>query len=114
MWSDNETTIDLLGFDYLVDSLEIILTQPYLLPVTVGVLGDWGSGKSSLVYMAEERLKASGEYITVLFSPWQYQGYEDVKSALMGAVLTGSESTSLKRTRTRLGAFASSSTSSGV
>jgi hypothetical protein len=88
MWSDNETTIDLLGFDYLVDSLEILLTQPNLLPVTIGVLGDWGSGKSSLLYMAEERLKESGDYITVLFSPWQYQGYEDVKAALMSAVLT--------------------------
>lgn len=88
MWSDNETTVDLLGFDYLVDSLEILLTQPNLLPVTIGVLGDWGSGKSSLLYMSEARLKASDGYITVLFSPWRYQGYEDVKSALMNAVLT--------------------------
>lgn len=87
MWSDNETTVDLLGFDYLVDSLEILLTQPNLLPVTVGVLGDWGSGKSSLLYMADERLSSSGEYVTVLFSPWRYQGYEDVKAALMSAVL---------------------------
>jgi predicted KAP-like P-loop ATPase len=87
MWSDNETTVDLLGFDYLVDSLEILLSQPNLLPVTVGVLGDWGSGKSSLLYMADERLSSSGEYVTVLFSPWRYQGYEDVKAALMSAVL---------------------------
>ena len=37
MWPDNETTVDLLGFDYLVDSLEVVLTQPRLLPLTVGV-----------------------------------------------------------------------------
>jgi hypothetical protein len=88
MWADNETTVDLLGFDYLVDSLEVVLTDPRLLPVTVGVLGDWGSGKSSLLKMAAERLTQTGGYVVVPFSPWRYEAYEDVKAALMEAVLT--------------------------
>lgn len=87
MWADNETTIDLLGFDYLVDSLEVVLTQPRLLPVTVGVLGDWGSGKTSLLQMVGERLQASPRYVVVHFSPWRFEAYEDVKTALMEAVL---------------------------
>lgn len=87
MWADNETTVDLLGFDYLVDSLEVVLTQPRLLPVTVGVLGDWGSGKTSLLQMVAERLQASPEYVVVPFSPWRYEAYEDVKAALMDTVL---------------------------
>jgi hypothetical protein len=88
VWADNETTVDLLGFDYLVDSLEVVLTQPRLLPVTVGVLGDWGSGKTSLLQMVAKRLGASPGYVVVSFSPWRYQAYEDVKAALMDAVLT--------------------------
>jgi hypothetical protein len=48
MWADNEAPIDLLGFEYLVDSLEILLTEPRLLPVIIGVTGDWGSGKTAL------------------------------------------------------------------
>lgn len=93
MWADNETTIDLLGFDYLVDSLEVILTEPRLLPVTVGVLGDWGSGKTSLLRMVAARLSVAPEgdlspYVVVSFSPWRYEAYEDVKAALMDAVLT--------------------------
>lgn len=88
MWADNETRVDLLGFDYLVDSLEIVLTEARLLPVTVGVLGDWGSGKSSLLNMVADRLMPSGEYVVVPFSPWRYEAYEDVKAALMEAVLT--------------------------
>ncbi len=91
MWPDNETDVDLLGFDFLVDGLVVALTEPRLLPLTVGVLGDWGSGKSSLMSLACAELKveaASGtRYVCVRFSPWQYEDYDDVKVALMTAVL---------------------------
>jgi len=94
VWPDNETDIDLLGFDFLVDGLVIALSEPRLLPLTVGVLGDWGSGKSSLMGLAYATLSAEAEseaedrYVCVRFSPWQYEDYEDVKAALMAAVLT--------------------------
>jgi hypothetical protein len=92
VWADGETDVDLLGFDFLVDELVVALTEPRLLPLTVGVLGDWGSGKSSLLRIAERELAAtSGEdgprYVCVPFSPWQYEDYDDVKLALMRAVL---------------------------
>ena len=94
MWPDNETDIDLLGFDFLVDGLVIALSEPRLLPLTVGVLGDWGSGKSSLMGLAQAQLtaadgsEADGHYVCVRFSPWQYEDYDDVKASLMSAVLT--------------------------
>jgi len=90
MWPDNETDVDLLGFDILADGLIVALTEPRLLPVTVGVLGDWGSGKSSLMGLACAELKAEtgARYACVSFSPWQYEDYDDVKVALMAAVLT--------------------------
>jgi hypothetical protein len=90
MWPDNETDVDLLGFDILADGLLAALTEPRLLPLTVGVLGDWGSGKSSLMGLACAELTADpwARYACVQFSPWQYEDYEDVKAALMAAVLT--------------------------
>lgn len=88
MWADNETTVDLLGFDYLVDSLLVILRDERILPVTVGVAGDWGSGKSSPLSMTCEALRADDEsMVAVRFSPWRFESYEDVKAALMAAIV---------------------------
>lgn len=87
MWADNETDVDLLGFDYLVDALEVVLTDETLYPITVGVLGVWGSGKTSLMAMAGEHLDRSDEYLCISFSPWRFESYDDVKTALMATVL---------------------------
>lgn len=106
MWADNEADLDLLGFDFLVDALVVALTEPRLLPLTVGVLGDWGSGKSSLMQLAAGQLAAiernadvevdagapASPYLTVHFSPWQYEDHQDVKVALMSSVLDALES----------------------
>lgn len=49
MWSDNETSEDLLGFKVHADLLIDVIRDDTVLPVTVGVFGDWGSGKSSIL-----------------------------------------------------------------
>ncbi len=87
VWADNETSVDLLGFDYLVDQLEVVLTDARLRPITVGVLGDWGSGKTSLMYMTARGLRDRDGYAVVTFSPWRYESTDEVKLQLMVAVL---------------------------
>ena len=49
MWKDSETELDFLDYDYLIQTLQSIITDDSLLPASVGVYGDWGSGKSSLM-----------------------------------------------------------------
>jgi hypothetical protein len=61
MWSDNETTTDLIGFRVHADLVRSVVTDCALLPVVLGVFGDWGGGKSSIMRMLEEDLN-SGEY----------------------------------------------------
>jgi len=36
VWQDNETEIDLLGFDVHADLIRSVITDPSVLPVTVG------------------------------------------------------------------------------
>ena len=53
MWKDSETKIDYLNFDYIIDTMVNIIMDKNLTPSTIGLYGDWGSGKSSLMGMAE-------------------------------------------------------------
>ena len=87
MWSDNETAVDLCGFVYLVDQLEVVLAKPELRPLTVGLSGGWGSGKSSLMRMTQEHLERNEKNVCCSFSPWRYEDYDDIKHSLMVAVL---------------------------
>jgi len=57
-----------------------ILTLDSAEGVVVGVLGPWGSGKTSFVNLARGRLKESG--ITVLeFNPWMFSGADQLVQA---------------------------------
>ncbi len=87
MWSDNETSTDLLQVKYLASGIVQIINSPTLLPTTIGVFGDWGSGKSSLLKMVQTELEADADIMALNFSGWLFEGYEDAKTALMGTIL---------------------------
>src|SRR5438876_457510 len=90
VWQDNETEIDLLGFDVHADLIRSVITDPSVLPVTVGVFGDWGGGKSSIMKMLQKELSNEETYPNVVclyFNGWTFEGYEDAKSALLSSVL---------------------------
>ena len=57
MWPDKETNIDYLNFGYMVDMVADIATNRDLSPSTIGLYGDWGSGKSSLMKLALQKIE---------------------------------------------------------
>jgi predicted KAP-like P-loop ATPase len=91
MWSDNETTVDYLNFGIVADACTKLLQQAGGEPISVGISGGWGAGKTSLVRMIEARLKAAAKpdentYVVVTFNPWLYQDFEGARSALLQLV----------------------------
>src|SRR5690554_1368181 len=59
---------------------EQVLTLDSTEGVVVGVLGPWGSGKTSFVNLARQRLKDAG--VTVLeFNPWMFSGADQLVQA---------------------------------
>ena len=87
MWKDCETELDYLDFDYLVNILNSVLRDDTLLPSSIGVYGDWGSGKSSLLKMSGKALKEDEGTLCLFFNGWLFEGYEDAKTAILGSVL---------------------------
>jgi predicted KAP-like P-loop ATPase len=87
MWKDSETNIDLLDFDYLVDVTKKIILDDKLTPSTIGIYGDWGSGKSSLMDMVMNDLSKDKDILCIKFNGWLFEGYEDAKVALVGSIL---------------------------
>lgn len=87
MWTDNETDQDLLGFSIHASLLRSIVTDPEMLPVTVGLFGDWGGGKSSTLRLLQRDLDQDDDFAVIYFNSWVFEGYEDAKSAILATLL---------------------------
>jgi predicted KAP-like P-loop ATPase len=92
MWNDKETSVDLLGNDKIAQTIIEIIKDNHLRPLTIGIFGDWGVGKSSILSLLQLKVKLerasdiSNSYC-ILFNGWLFQGYEDAKTALMETVV---------------------------
>lgn len=87
MWKDSEAEIDFLDFDYLIGVLKDIIDNEDLLPATIGVYGDWGSGKSSLIKLAINDFEGNENIVCLNFNAWLFESYEDAKASLLGSIL---------------------------
>lgn len=92
MWADNETSEDLLGFKIHADLIIDVLKDNSVLPITIGVFGDWGSGKSSILKIINDQLSGKDgnlkdNTLVLYFNGWLFEGYDDAKAALLESII---------------------------
>lgn len=87
LFDDNPAVIDLLGFGAVAGAVELVLTSGGLDPVTVGVQGGWGGGKSTLLNLVEQRLSGVEHVLVVRVDPWEFEDSQDVRGTLIALVL---------------------------
>src|ERR1700751_949202 len=88
MGSDNETNRDFLNFRYVAEIAAEMIVQAGGKPLSLGVSGGWGVGKSSMVKLIAAALQERGadRFLFVEFNAWLYQGYDDARAALMDVI----------------------------
>jgi hypothetical protein len=91
LWDDNPTDVDLLGFASLLAPITAAIDAGELDPLTIGIHGRWGTGKSTLLRLLESHLATHDDYVVISTSPWEYEDHDDVKGILIGVVLDGLE-----------------------
>ena len=98
MWHDNETTVDYVNFRLVAKACAELIRDTGGEPISIGISGGWGVGKSSLVRMVASELSPeqdtteksaaaeNSKFVVVTFNPWLYQGFEDARTALLQTV----------------------------
>lgn len=90
---DQETRVDLLRNEAIARVVVKLIGSRDDSSVTIGVHGDWGAGKSSVLHMIEAAFETDGTAanegsLCIRFNGWEYQGFEDAKIALIESVTT--------------------------
>ncbi len=88
MWSDNETLRDLVNFSHVAEIAAERIVGAKGEPISLGISGDWGVGKSSMMKLLRTSLEAREDVDIrfVEFNAWLYQSYDDARAALMETI----------------------------
>ena len=92
--NDQPTEIDALDFMPYVETLADII-QTGNTPLTIGVFGGWGSGKTSLMKMVKNQLP--GDFTVAWFDAWKYDKEESLWRAFLLCVLSALKATAVKQ-----------------
>lgn len=91
MWSDKETDRDFLGYQVHADLLKNVVCNQKNLPITIGLYGDWGSGKSSVLKLIKKSIdeddRIKDRTIILYFDGWSFESFDDAKMALIQGIV---------------------------
>jgi hypothetical protein len=91
LWSDEPSIVDMLAFQGIAETLVDALLDDGLDPVALGVSGQWGSGKTTVLRLIEKELKArtsdESKILVVVTDPWRYDPSVGAKESVISEVL---------------------------
>ncbi|WP_297522494.1 P-loop NTPase fold protein [uncultured Clostridium sp.] len=96
MWIDSASNIDMLSYKPFSELLYKIVKDKRMNPLTIGLYGSWGAGKSTILKLTENIIEKNNKLsekkiFTVNINSWMLEGYDDTKCALMESLLKGVE-----------------------
>lgn len=86
--SDHETAVDLLYYESIAQTVVHFIRQSPANPITIGVHGDWGAGKSSILKMVDGAFARDPRTLCLWFNGWTFEGFEDAKTILIETLVS--------------------------
>jgi len=86
---DQPADKDLLNYeDYAMALAKMIMHPATKTPLTLGIYGSWGIGKTTLMKLVEKNIKSEDEGIlTIWFNAWQYSQEDELWAAFLQSLL---------------------------
>ncbi len=85
--NDQETAVDLLYHEAIAKTVVTLIRNSRNAPVTVGVHGDWGAGKSSILKMIQAQFGEDKSVLCLWFNGWTFEGFEDAKTVVIETII---------------------------
>ncbi|MBI3805648.1 MAG: NTPase KAP [Nitrospirae bacterium] len=85
---DHETAVDFLNYEAVSKTVVELLKDNRQRALTIGIHGDWGAGKSSVLKMVESAMAGDKEVACLWFNGWAFQGFDDAKTVLIEVIIS--------------------------
>lgn len=85
---DHEAAVDFLNFEAVATTVARLLKDNREHALTIGIHGDWGAGKSSVLKMVEAAVADDKDVACLWFNGWAFQGFDDAKLVLIEVIIS--------------------------